>query len=40
MLAVFRREMGAYFASPLGYVFIAVFYFFSTRASYFLPPTV
>lgn len=29
MTAVFKREMGAYFASPLGYVFIAIFYFFS-----------
>ena len=29
MLAIFKREMSTYFASPLGYVFLAVFYFFS-----------
>ena len=29
MTAVFKREFGAYFTSPLGYVFVAIFYFFS-----------
>ena len=29
MLAVFKREFGAYFSSPIGYVFIAVYLFFS-----------
>lgn len=29
MTAILKREMSAYFASPLGYVFIAVFWFFS-----------
>ena len=29
MLAIFKRELGGYFTSPLGYVFLAVFYFFS-----------
>jgi ABC-2 type transport system permease protein len=29
MLAIFKRELGSYFTSPLGYVFLAVFYFFS-----------
>lgn len=29
MLAVFKRELSAYFLSPIGYVFIAVCYFFS-----------
>ncbi len=33
MLAVFKRELGAYFTSPLGYVFISIFYIFS---GYFL----
>ena len=29
MLAVRRREMSNYFTSPIGYIFLAVFYFFS-----------
>jgi len=29
MIAVFKREFHAYFHSPLGYVFIAVMYFFT-----------
>ncbi len=29
MLAVFKRELSAYFLSPIGYVFIALCYFFS-----------
>lgn len=29
MLAILRREMSAYFTSPIGYIFLAVFYFFS-----------
>ena len=29
MTAVFKREVRAYFQSPLGYVFIAVMYFFT-----------
>ncbi len=29
MFAIFRREMSNYFTSPLAYVFLAVFYFFS-----------
>ncbi|WP_312644953.1 ABC transporter [Hydrogenoanaerobacterium sp.] len=29
MSAVLRREFGAYFTSPIGYVFISVFYLFS-----------
>ena len=29
MKAVLRRELSAYFHSPIGYVFLAVFYFFS-----------
>lgn len=29
MGAIMRRELGAYFASPIGYIFLAVFYFFS-----------
>ena len=29
MRAVFKREFRAYFQSPLGYVFIAVLYFFT-----------
>ncbi len=29
MLAVLRREMSNYFTSPIGYIFLAVFYFFS-----------
>lgn len=29
MLAVIRREMSNYFTSPIGYIFLAVFYFFS-----------
>lgn len=29
MTAVFRRELSAYFRSPIGYIFIAVFYIFA-----------
>jgi ABC-2 type transport system permease protein len=29
MLAIFKRELKAYFTSPLGYVFLAIFYAFS-----------
>ena len=29
MFAIFKRELKAYFTSPLGYVFIAVLYFFT-----------
>lgn len=29
MGAIFRREMLAYFTSPIGYIFLAAFYFFS-----------
>ncbi|MCI8599969.1 MAG: ABC transporter permease subunit [Oscillospiraceae bacterium] len=29
MLAILKRELSSYFTSPIGYVFLAVFYFFS-----------
>ena len=29
MLAILKREMSNYFTSPIGYIFLAVFYFFS-----------
>ena len=29
MLAIFKREFNSYFTSPIGYVFIAMFYFIS-----------
>ena len=29
MLAILKRELNSYFTSPIGYVFLAVFYFFS-----------
>ena len=29
MIAVLRRELGAYFSSPIGYIYLAVFYFFA-----------
>ncbi len=29
MLAIFKREMSAYFTSPIGYIFLAVYYFFA-----------
>ncbi len=32
MQAIFRRELGAYFKSPLGYIFLAIFYFFGGQA--------
>ncbi len=32
MQAIFRREIGAYFKSPLGYIFLAIFYFFGGQA--------
>ncbi len=29
MQAIFRRELNAYFKSPLGYIFLAIFFYFS-----------
>ena len=29
MLSIFKREFNSYFTNPMGYVFLAVFYFFS-----------
>ena len=29
MLAILRREFSAYFRSPIGYIYLAVFYIFS-----------
>lgn len=29
MFAIVRRELAAYFSSPIGYIYLAVFYFFS-----------
>ena len=29
MLAIFKREFNSYFTNPMGYVFLAIFYFFS-----------
>ena len=29
MKAILKRELGAYFKSPIGYIFLAVYYFFS-----------
>ena len=29
MFAIFKREFNSYFTNPMGYVFLAVFYFFS-----------
>ncbi len=29
MAAIFRREFSSYFASPIGYIYLTVFYFFS-----------
>ena len=41
MSAIFKREFNAYFSSPIGYVFIAMFYclsgfffFFSYRSTF------
>ena len=34
MLAVLRREMSNYFTSPIGYIFLAVFYFFTSVLAY------
>lgn len=31
MLAIFRRELNAYFKSPLGYIFLAIFFYFSAQ---------
>lgn len=28
MTAIFRRELGAYFKSPLGYIYLAIFFYF------------
>ncbi len=38
MLAIFKREMRGYFTSPIGYVYLAVFYFFA--GFYFFGSTV
>lgn len=38
MTAIFKREMKNYFSSPIGYVFLAVFYFFA--GFYFFGSTV
>ena len=29
MAAIFRREFSSYFTSPIGYIYLTVFYFFS-----------
>ncbi|MGI5959601.1 MAG: ABC transporter permease [Massiliimalia sp.] len=31
MLAIFRRELNAYFKAPLGYIFLAIFFYFSAQ---------
>lgn len=36
MFAIFKRELSSYFTSPLGYVFIAIFYIFSGAFLYIL----
>ena len=38
MLAIFKREMRTYFSSPIGYVYLAVFYFFA--GFYFFGSTI
>lgn len=38
MLAIFKREMRTYFSSPIGYVYLSVFYFFA--GFYFFGSTV
>lgn len=36
MLAILKRELNSYFTSPIGYVFLAVFYFFSGMFFYYV----
>ena len=40
MFAIFKRELKAYFTSPLGYVFLAIFYAFSGLFFYFFSQSV
>ena len=37
MSAIFKREFNAYFSSPIGYVFIAMFYYFTISAHRQMP---
>ncbi|MCL2035814.1 MAG: ABC transporter permease [Oscillospiraceae bacterium] len=39
MLAIFKRELKAYFVTPLGYVFIGLYFFFSATFFYFFTLT-